>query len=391
MSESQDEILKKAYYNYSSPSSLSTLQKLKNEVQAKIKSIDNRTLEDFLLAQKTYSLFKKRTSKFPRRHIRIKEKFQTVASDLISMESLQVYNKNYRWILCSVDLTSNMIHLIQVKQKTSANMIEAFKQLISFAKSHGGKIEKLWTDRGQEFISCKTFLASQGISIYHTTTGLKSSQAERMIREAKGKLYRIMIQENNFDWLSHLQSVQKAYNTTKQPGKLLGHSPMEVVNDEKLELKVRKNYAQIMAKRYKMLSTKAKDRYPPLHVGSLVRHIVDRGIFLKQYLPQFSDEIEKVVKCHPTVPKTFTITNSGRRWYRQELSLTTSAPQKELFKVYETREVAQRVNRSGKKSNFEKEYLIGDLNSKQKKHWISGKELEKLDQDGLIFDSNEQQ
>ena len=141
-------ILKQIYYNYSSPGSLSTLKKLRTEVEKEIGKVSDQTISDFLLSQKPYSLFQKRKRTFPRRFIWIKNKFQTVTVDLADLSRLSTYNKNYKWIFVASDLTSNMLYLEALKQKSTNEVKQAFANLIAFSQSYGGKIEKIWSDRG---------------------------------------------------------------------------------------------------------------------------------------------------------------------------------------------------------------------------------------------------
>ena len=193
-----------------------------------------------------------------------------------------------------------------------------------------------------------------------------------------------MTTENNFDWLTHLSAIQKSYNSTPQAGKLLGHTPLEVAKSEKIEKQVLRNYALKIRKKYLKLSKRSK--LSTLNVGDKVRYLTERTQFQKQYLPQFSDQIETITKVFPYALTMYQITNHRRKFYRNELSLTKYDQSKDLYKLYETRETAQSYTRSGQPRNFQLEYLVGTLNSAVKdRHWISQAEYDQLEKDGRLL------
>ena len=212
---------------------------------------------------------------------------------------------------------------------------------------------------------------------------MKAQTAENYVRITKSRLYRIMEANKNFDWLTYLKPVQMTYNKTPQVGKLLGHSPLEVVSNEKLETKIRRQYALKTRKKYLKLSQRPS-RYPALHKGSRVRYLLDEGPFQKQYLPQFSTEIETITKIIPGPIVTYKISNHQRRFYREELSLTTADSSPDLYKIYQTRKVAPKTSRSGlQRGEPELEYLISPLNADKKK-WTTQAEVDALQRNGLL-------
>ena len=123
-SDSVDKLLKDTYYNIESPGSLGTWRKLRDEVEKTVKNVDKEKVLDFLLRQPSYSIFKRRVEKFPRRQIVRKKLYQTIASDLIDVSSMAVYNKGLKWICLIVDIFSEKIFvkgLIWLKWKNVIN------------------------------------------------------------------------------------------------------------------------------------------------------------------------------------------------------------------------------------------------------------------------------
>ena len=147
-SDSVDKVLKDTYYNIESPGSLGTWRKLRDEVEKTVKNVDKEKVLDFLLRQPSYSIFKRRVEKFPRRQIVRKKPYQTVASDLIDVSSMAVYNKGLKWICLIVDIFSEKIFLKGLKQKSTVEMKECMTEFLKTVPSQF-TVELMWTDEGK--------------------------------------------------------------------------------------------------------------------------------------------------------------------------------------------------------------------------------------------------
>ena len=139
--------LKDIYYDYENPAALGTFSRVKGELGDK--SVSDEEIQDFLLGQPSYSLFKKRQTKFPRRRIRFEYPWETAACDLCDLSKIASKNRNYKWIFVARDICSNAIFVEPLKQKSFTCVKEAFEKLIAFAKSFGFTIKKVWSDRGK--------------------------------------------------------------------------------------------------------------------------------------------------------------------------------------------------------------------------------------------------
>ena len=147
-SDSVDTVLKDTYYDIESPGSLGTWQKLRNEVEKTVKNVDKEKVLDFLLRQPSYSIFKRRVEKFPRRQIVRKKPYQTIASDLIDVSSMAVYNKGLKWICLIVDIFSEKIFLKGLKQKSTVEMKECIEEFLKTVPPEF-TVELMWTDEGE--------------------------------------------------------------------------------------------------------------------------------------------------------------------------------------------------------------------------------------------------
>jgi len=142
-----DQDLKRMYYDYQNPASLGTFARVKK--QLKNSKVSDHDIQEFLLGQKNYSLFKKRQTKIPRRRIWFKAPFETLCIDLMDLSRLSRSNQSYKWIFVAKDLCSNALFLEAMKQKSFSCMKTAFTNLIAYAKSFGKTISKVWSDRGK--------------------------------------------------------------------------------------------------------------------------------------------------------------------------------------------------------------------------------------------------
>ena len=146
--EKDEAVLKQIYYNYENPAALSTLKKLRKEVKKKTSKIDEKAMQDFLLSQKVYSLYKPRKTKFARRFIWLKKKFSLICSDLADFQRLKNFNRGYSWIMVNTCAVTNLMFLVPLKKKNTENMINGFEQLLAWAKSFDSKIQRIWSDEG---------------------------------------------------------------------------------------------------------------------------------------------------------------------------------------------------------------------------------------------------
>ena len=67
--------------------------------------------------------------------------------DLADMQSLNKFNKGFKYLLCAIDLFSKYAWVIPIKDKKSTSIVNAFKKIVS----KGCKPNKIWVDQGSEF------------------------------------------------------------------------------------------------------------------------------------------------------------------------------------------------------------------------------------------------
>ena len=377
-----ESLLKDKYYDASLPGSLGSWQKLYDEAKKSIKNLNKQDVVNWLLGQPTYSAFRRRVDKFPRRKILKTHPFQTIVSDLLDMGALKSQNKNYAWICLIMDSFSSHIYLKALKHKSKTEMQDCFSEYLSNEIPKRFKVEKLWTDEGKEYTSLRDFLSGHGVTLYHVFSGLKASQAERMVKKVKDKLYRIMYYLNSANWISHLDAVVSSLNNSKLAS-LQGYTPNEIIKEPAVTKKVSRKLALDF-----VAHTKKYNKRPKYMVGTLVRHVTKRGPFFKGFKPAFTDSVHKIVRIKQTSPPQYFLENIRKPFYAQELaevSSTIGNIDKRVYVVEKSRNVEGRSTRSGKELSSEKEYLVKSILDKEYSKWLSESELQKLDDGGRIL------
>jgi len=240
---------------------------------------------------------------------------------------------------------------------------------------------------GTEYTSLQDFFKKQKILLYHTNSGLKSVKAECYIRVICSRLYRILAGLNTFNWVDQIVNVVDHYNSMTQR-KLNGFSPLEIVTDAKKAFKLKIYYENEAQKYRDKLEKKKKKNKSKFLIGDTVRYLKKGDIFTKFYIPQYSQDIEKITKIINSNPPMYYISNNpSRSFYEQELQKVISPDlKKSHLYIDDFSTLAHRQTRSGKTlSSNDKIFLLkSTLNPKFKKY-ITEKEKKKLMDDGVLL------
>ena len=138
--------------------------------------------------------------------------------DLADMQPLSKYNKEIKYLLCTIDLFSKYAWVIPIKDKKGTSIVNAFKKIISEgseAESKGRrKPNKIWVDQGSEFYN--KFLKDL----------LKINNIEMTLNNINIKHMRAISKNIYFDVLDAI--VNKYNNTVHRTIKM---KPIEVMDD----------------------------------------------------------------------------------------------------------------------------------------------------------------
>ena len=118
-----------------------------------------------------------------------------------------------------------------------------------------------------------------GINHYTTPTQTKwkASFAERVIRTIKSRLQKYFIKNNTSKWIDVLQNIIADYNAT--PHSSHGFPPQDVNHT---------NRDSVYKKLYPSISLKTVCK---LNIGDKVRKIIEKNVFEKGYLQNWSEQI----------------------------------------------------------------------------------------------------
>ena len=203
------------------------------------------------------------------------------------MESLNKYNKGVKYLLCAINLFSKYTWVIPRKDKKGTSIVNAFKKIISEGE---GKPNKIWVDQGSEFYnqSLKDFLKRNNKEMYSTYNEGKSVVTERFIRTLKNKIYKHMTTISKNVYIDVLNDKVNKYNNTVH--KTIKMKLIDVTGDSYVE--------------YNEDSNK---QGPKFEVNDHVRISNHKNIFVKGYVPNWSEEVFIVNEIKNTVPWTYTI------------------------------------------------------------------------------------
>ena len=134
-------------------------------------------------------------------------------ADLVEIQKYSKWNKGVKYLLMVIDVFSKYGWIEPLKDKKTESVSSAFELIFKKSKR---KPEKLWTDKGSEFISkhFKDVLKTHSITLYHTQNEEKSSIVERWNKTMKNKMWKMFSANNNTVYWDKLDKLVDDYNNT---------------------------------------------------------------------------------------------------------------------------------------------------------------------------------
>ena len=179
-----------------------------------------------------------------------------------------------------------------MKQNKCETVMKCF---IDILNKCGDKPERLNTDRGSELLCKKfsAFLRKNNIHHYLSYSLRKCPVVERFNLTIQQLLYRMMNQQNTFEWVKLLDSAMKIYlNRTHRTIKM---SPLEGEKEENEPI-IRRIYFE------KYMKVHKKKQNPKFAVGEKVRIFKERGKFHRGYMEDFTEEVFTVSHVDTNLP-----------------------------------------------------------------------------------------
>ena len=274
---------------------------------------------------------------------------------MIEVQKYSKWNKGIKYLLTVIDVFSKYGWIVALKDKKTESVSLAFDHIFEKSKR---KPEKLWTDKGSEFISkhFKDFLKKNNIKLYHTENEEKSSIVERWNKTMKNKMWKMFSANNTVYWDKLDKLVDDCNNTV--------HSSIEMTPTEASK---KENEKQVFANLYGDLIY-LKTKKPKFSIGDKVRiSKYKRRVFDKGYTPNWTEELFVVDKIMST--KRFTYYLVDLLGEKVEGSFYEKELQKAKQQTFRIEKVVRRDNKK-KKALVKWKGYSDEFNS-----WVSFKDL----------------
>ena len=325
------------------PNSTCSIRALHNAVRKE--GITLSEVREYLSQKRSYTLHRVARKRFLRRRVIVSSPRHTIACDLAEVGHLSRSNNGVRYLLVCLDIYSRYLHVVPLKNKRGLSVAEALADVLEQEESNG--YNKMWTDRGREFLNhhVSNLLKSKKIKLYHTESHeIKSSPVERVIRTLKGRIYRYLTEHGTESYIDVLPKIVKGYNYYPHSG--IGNVRPVEAHRHRTPTQTRQHMNHALCKSYK---NRVRENAPlSLSVGDSVRVSRANEVFKRGFLYQTTEEIFIVDR----IDKTQNVTGYYLRdldgepikgiFYREEL-VKTSMPDKFAIDIIKKRRRNKRV------------------------------------------------
>ncbi len=303
-------VLDNIYYDIKHPGSFSSAQVLYNHAKQAGYKGGIKSVKRYLKNQDAYTLHRKSRLKFDQRKTITKGIDSQWQADLVVLNNIAKYNKNYRFLLTVVDVFSRHAWVQPLKTKSASDVVGAFQNIFSRTDRRPAKLQ---TDEGLEFFGAKArdFFKKHQIIHFASNSPHKASLVERLNRTLLTKLYRYFTAKETLKYLDVLQDLVTGYNLRKH--RSLGIAPVMVT---------KKNEKKLWNKLYK--GNIRSNKPFKFQTGESVRLTKNRRLFKKGYLPKWTHEYFFITDRIKSKPHTYRITDLKKEvikgiFYEQEL------------------------------------------------------------------------
>lgn len=207
-------------------------------------------------------------------------------------------NGNVKYICVAIDVFSRFVICEPLKNKTSANVLEALKSIErKFLENRPDKvIRRYYFDKGLEFKAFERYLNEKGVKYSHSYSERKASIVESVLKVLQKSIYEWMTNNASYRYIDVLQDIVKSYNLAKHSFFKRELSPLEA------ELETNRDLVQLHhSVRYLRAGVKS-NRTLRFNVGDIVRVKIRANKFKRGYHFQFSEGLYKVVESNTHLP-----------------------------------------------------------------------------------------
>lgn len=255
---------------------------------------------------------------YPRRHTILRGLSDLFQVDLVEMIPYANDNNNYKYILTCINCFSKFAYCSALKSKSS---VEVAKEMENILKKLSKSIipKHVQSDNGTEFMGKPFQMLMKKYNIIHYTTfsNIKAAIVERFNRTLKSKMWIEFGVQGNHKWVKLLPKLVNIYNSSRH--RTINLAPKDVNNHNEASVFLRLNKPKQVIK-----------GKPKFNVGSIVRISKQKQVFDKGYLPNWSNELFKIIKVGKTFPRVYYIEDLKKNpikgaFYEQELLATNHA------------------------------------------------------------------
>ena len=192
------------------------------------------------------------------------------AADLADMQLVSKSNKEFKFLLCVIDIYSKYAWVLPLKDKKGVSIVNAFQSIL---KKSNRKPNKIWEDKGGEFYngSMKSWLEKNDIEMYSTHNEGNSVVPERFIRIIKNKICKYMTSIPKNVYNDKLDDIVHKYNNKKH--RTIKMKPIDVKDNTYIDF-----------------GKEVSDNDHKFKVGDYVRISKYKNIFAKSFTPNWSED-----------------------------------------------------------------------------------------------------
>ena len=201
--------LEELYSNPRLSSAFGGVERLYAKAKEEDDKVKREQIENFLIKQNSYSLYKPSRIKYKTPKTWAIAKNEYYQADLADLTKYKKENDGYGWILALIDVKTRYLRLFPLKNKKPDSVADVLEKL--FMEGHVPAV--FHSDRGSEFKgSVKNLLSVFGVEQLHTDGPAKSSLIERVFKDLKVKISRYMEFSKGTRYIDKLQDFAEAYN-----------------------------------------------------------------------------------------------------------------------------------------------------------------------------------
>ena len=209
---SKEEVIRKIYYNPSSPGSFGGAEALVKEAKKINPLIDQKFVKDWLSGELVYTLHKQAKHHFKRNPIVAEAPKENMQADLVDMQAFSTSNNGFKFILTAIDVFSKKAYAIPIKNKSQKSVADAMEKIITEHEPI-----KLQTDEGKEFKNSTFENLMKKYEIIHFFTknrDIKCAIVERFNKTLKNKMFRYFTLKGNRKYIDVIDKILESYNNS---------------------------------------------------------------------------------------------------------------------------------------------------------------------------------